>query len=62
MKHLENNQPTPEDDIYFGGFIIRAPDQTIRRIKDFILKETDAKLIYQKKNTDYLTITKASEK
>jgi len=55
---MENNQstPKPEDDIYFGGFIIRATDQTFKRIKEFILKETDAKLIYQKETPYYLKI------
>lgn len=60
MSYIEP-KPSPEEDIYFGGLVIRATDETHKRIKEFIIKETDAKLIYQKKSVAYLKITPASQ-
>jgi len=55
------NSIEPSEDIYFGGLVIRATDETHKRIKEFIIKETDAKLIYQKKSVSYLKISPASQ-
>lgn len=55
------NSIEPSEDIYFGGLVIRATDETHKRIKKFIIKETDAKLIYQKKSVSYLKISPASQ-
>lgn len=57
----QNPTPKLEEDIYFAGFIIRGTDETTKKIKQYILKETDAQLLYQKKDTGYLTIKKADE-
>lgn len=52
--------PSPEQDIYFQGFIIRATEETIRKIKHYICAETDARLIFQKKSVPYLKIVAVS--
>jgi hypothetical protein len=57
----QTSTPQPEQDIYFAGFIIRAPEETIKQIKQYILQETDALLIYQKKSVPYLKIVPATE-
>ena len=61
---MENNQsnPKPEQDIYFAGFILRGTDEEIKAVKMFILTQTCASLILQKKSPEYLKIIKASEK
>lgn len=55
------NSIEPSEDIYFGGLVIRTTDSDFKRIKEFIIKETDAKLIYQKKSVAYLKITPVTQ-
>lgn len=53
---MENNQSIPKpDENLFTGFIIRGTDEDIKAIKAFILTQTAAKLIYQKKDSGYFT-------
>jgi hypothetical protein len=61
---MENNQSVtqPEQEAYFVGFILRGTDEEIKQVKQYILTQTTVKLINQKKDKAYLTITKASEK
>lgn len=60
MSYIEP-KPSPEEDIYFGGLVIRATDETHKRIKEFIVNNTNAKIIYQKKSVAYLKITPATQ-
>jgi hypothetical protein len=60
MSYIEieqkNQKPSPEQDILYCGLVIKAPLETIRQIKQYILAETDAKLIYQHKDVRYLRV------
>jgi hypothetical protein len=60
---MENNQstPKPEQDSYFAGFILRGTDEEIKQVKQYILTETGAKLLYQKKDKAYLVLKKACD-
>lgn len=55
------NSIEPSEDIYFGGLVIRATDTDFKRIKEFIINNTNAKIIYQKKSVAYLKITPVAQ-
>ncbi len=57
----KESTPKTEPDILFCGLIFQANEETYKRIKEYILKETNAKLIIQKKGTEYLTVTKTDK-
>ena len=52
----EKAELNPADDLFFAGFILQGTEQEIKKIKQFILTETSAKLIYQRKGIPYLKI------
>lgn len=57
----KDSTPKTEPDLLFCGLIFQANEETYKRIKDFILKETTVKLINQKKSPEYLTVTKTDK-
>lgn len=58
----ENNQTAKSaSEQFFAGFIIRGTDEEIKQVKQYILTQTAATLILQKKDKAYLTVTKATE-
>ena len=47
----------PSETLFFAGIIVKATSKDIERIKQFILTQTMARLIYQHRDERYLRIT-----
>ncbi|MCW4000816.1 MAG: hypothetical protein NWE93_11305 [Candidatus Bathyarchaeota archaeon] len=56
MENESNPKIQPDENLKFGGLIVYASDEDFQRIKEYILTQTTAKLIYQRKSSGYLKI------
>ena len=52
-------QNNPSEDLLFAGTVIQGTVEDIHRIRDFILTQTKARLIYQRRSLAYLKIVPA---
>jgi hypothetical protein len=61
MKKMQKEQVCkkkidPAETLFFAGFIIQTTSKEFERIKQFILTQTMARLIYQHRDERYLRI------
>ena len=47
---------------YFCALVFKAPIKTFEQVRDYLLKFSDAELIFQTKSVDYLWIVRAPPK
>ena len=47
---------------YFCALVFKAPIKTFEQVREYLLKFSDAQLIFQTKSVDYLWIVKAPPK
>jgi hypothetical protein len=61
-KETENQAESMGQSLFYFALVFKAPLKTFEDVRDFLLKFSEAQLIFQTKSVDYLWIMKAPPK